>query len=64
MKKTAAYILLGVALVVGVALGYGGRTLLGSPGAGEVRNASLRVGDEAPGFRLADHTGAYVQLSD
>ena len=60
-KKT--YILLGVMLIVGLAIGYGG-TLLFGPAPEQVRNAKLQVGDVAPNFRLADHTGGYVRLSD
>jgi peroxiredoxin len=30
----------------------------------QVNNALLEVGDEAPDFRLQDHTGRYMQLSD
>jgi cytochrome oxidase Cu insertion factor (SCO1/SenC/PrrC family) len=64
MNKTTVYILLGVVLIVGLVLGYGGATLLGPPGAGKVRNASLEVGDEAPDFRLYDHTGRVIKLDD
>jgi len=65
MNKTTAYILLTVVLIVGLALGCGGARLLGTGGAGEVlRNAKLQVGDKAPDFRLPDHTGGYVRLSD
>ncbi len=59
MNKTT-YILFCVVLVVGLALGYGGAALFGS----RVRNARLKVGDEAPGFRLRDHTGRTIKLSD
>ena len=64
MKKTNVYILLGIVLVVGLALGYGGASLFGPAGAGKVRNARLRVGDEAPDFRLRDHTGRLIELGD
>jgi cytochrome oxidase Cu insertion factor (SCO1/SenC/PrrC family) len=64
VKRLTKYGLLVGALVVGILLGYGGVALFGSPGAGRVRNARLEVGDEAPDFRLPDHTGGYVQLSD
>jgi cytochrome oxidase Cu insertion factor (SCO1/SenC/PrrC family) len=64
MNKTTVYILLGVVLIVGLVLGYGGATLFGPPRAGEVRNASLKVGDEAPDFRLYDHTGRVIKLGD
>jgi hypothetical protein len=29
-----------------------------------IQNATLKVGDLAPDFRLPDHTGGYVRLSD
>ena len=63
MKKWV-YILVGVAIIVALAVGYGGARLLGSAGPGKVRNAKLKVGAKAPDFRLADHTGGYVRLSD
>jgi peroxiredoxin len=31
---------------------------------GQIKNARLEVGDKAPDFRLPDHTGGYVGLSD
>ena len=64
MNKTTVYMLLAGVLVVGLVVGYVGATLLGPAGAGEVRNAELQVGDKAPDFRLPDHTGGYVRLSD
>ena len=64
MRKTVAYVLYGVLLIVGLGLGHGGATVLGPSGAGKVHNARLRVGHQAPGFRLPDRTGGYVELSD
>ena len=64
MKRLVNYGLLAIALIVGMLAGYAGVALFGSPSAGEIRNARLEVGDEAPDFRLPDHTGGYVQLSD
>jgi cytochrome oxidase Cu insertion factor (SCO1/SenC/PrrC family) len=64
MNRTAVYILLGVMLIVGLTLGYGGATLFGPAGTGKIRNARLEVGDEAPDFRLRDHTGRLIKLSD
>jgi cytochrome oxidase Cu insertion factor (SCO1/SenC/PrrC family) len=64
VEKLTAYGLLAIALIVGILVGYGGMALLGSSGAGKIRNAQLEVGDEAPDFRLPDHTGGYVRLSD
>ena len=59
-----AYILLGVVLIVALAIGYGGTLLFGLARAGRVHNAKLEIGDKAPDFRLADHTGGNVRLSD
>jgi hypothetical protein len=64
VEKLTAYGLLAIALIVGILVGYGGMALLGCPGAGKIRNARLEVGDEAPDFRLPDHSGGYVRLSD
>jgi cytochrome oxidase Cu insertion factor (SCO1/SenC/PrrC family) len=64
VKKLSKYGVLVSALVVGILLGYGGMALFGFSGAGKVRNAGLNVGDKAPDFRLPDHTGRYVRLSD
>ena len=64
MSKTTAWVLLGIVLVFGLAVGFG-VAVLAKPGDGtQIRNAQLQVGDEAPDFRLPDHTGGYVQLSD
>jgi len=64
MNKTTVYILLAVVLIAGLVAGYVGATLLGPAGAGEVRNANLKVGDKAPDFKLRDHTGRFMRLSD
>ncbi len=64
MNKTTMYIVAVITLVVGLALGYVGATTFGPAGAGRVRNAKLEVGDEAPDFRLRDHTGRTIELSD
>lgn len=58
------YVLLAVVLVAGLVVGYGAARLFGRPEPGAVRNAKLRVGDAAPDFRLPDHAGAYVRLSE
>jgi len=60
-KKIAA--LLGVALVIGLIAGFGAATVTRG-GASHIQNARLQVGDMAPDFRLPDHTGGYVRLSD
>jgi peroxiredoxin len=64
MSRPRVTIFVCVAIVVGLALGYGATQLFGRGSAGKVRNAKLQVGDVAPEFRLADHTGGYVRLSD
>lgn len=64
MNKTTTYGLLIVAVTIGVVLGYGGAALLGSRGAGKIHNAQLAVGDEAPDFKLRDHTGRTIRLND
>jgi len=64
MNKATAYFLLVVALVIGLALGYAGTKLFAPPRTGQVRNARLEVGDQAPDFRLRDHTGRTIELSD
>lgn len=63
MTRHIRFGLLAFALVVGLALGYGG-ALVQSPPPHEIRNAQLEVGDKAPDFRLPDHTGGFFQLSD
>lgn len=62
--KTPMYVLFAAVLVAGLVIGYGAARLFGMSSAGVVRNATLRVGDAAPDFRLPDHTGGYVKLSD
>jgi peroxiredoxin len=64
VKRLTNYGLLAIALIVGILGGIAGMALFRSPNAGKIRNAKLDVGDEAPDFRLPDHTGGYVQLSD
>lgn len=63
MNKTI-YILVVIALIVGLVVGYGGAALFRPTGAGKVRNVRLEVGDKAPDFRLRDHTGRMIKLSD
>ena len=60
-KKTVAF--LGVALIVGLLAGFGAATAT-RPDASQIKNARLQVGDAAPDFRLPDHIGGYVRLSD
>lgn len=56
-----------VALVVGLLVGFGATTLIsggGKSGEPQIHNAQLRVGDEAPDFRLPNQKGGYTRLSD
>ena len=64
MKEVTSYGLIAIAAIVGLVVGYAAAALFGYPGIDEIRNARLEVGDPAPDFRLPDHTGGYVQLSD
>jgi cytochrome oxidase Cu insertion factor (SCO1/SenC/PrrC family) len=61
MSKTKAWILLGVALAIGLIAGCSGE---GDCDPSQIKNAELKVGDVAPDFRLPDHKGGYVSLSD
>jgi len=64
-KRTLVF--LGIALVLGLIAGFGASLALNAaakPGAAQIKNAQLKVGDTAPDFRLPDHTGGYVRLSD
>ncbi len=63
MNKTSIYVVVVITLIVGLALGYVGATAFGTARPGEVRNAKLEVGDEAPNFRLRDHTGRTIELN-
>jgi len=68
MKGRYASIIIGIlVLIAGLALGFGGATLLsGDKGTtpGKIHNARLKVGDQAPEFELYDSTGSLVTLSD
>ena len=61
MGKTKFGILLGLLLTVGLITACGGSD---DCDPSQVQNAELEVGDEAPDFRLPDHKGGYVRLSD
>ena len=61
MSRKRTWIICGLALFFGL--------LVASCGGdecdcAEANNEQLEVGDEAPDFRLQDHTGRYVRLSD
>jgi peroxiredoxin len=61
MRILRTSILLGLTLIIWFAAACGGETNSGTP---EIKNAKLEVGDRAPDFRLPDHTGGYIRLSD
>jgi len=60
MKSRARARLVWIALLAMAAL----MAACGSNSTPKIKNASLEVGDKAPDFRLEDHTGAFVRLSD
>jgi cytochrome oxidase Cu insertion factor (SCO1/SenC/PrrC family) len=68
MKGKYASIIGGIlVLIVGLALGFGGATMLSGgreTTSGEIHNAKLKVGDKAPEFELYDSTGGLVTLGD
>ena len=68
MKREYAFIIIGIlVLIVGLALGFGSATLLNRDKrttSGEIHNAKLQVGDQAPEFELYDSTGSLIALSD
>ena len=58
MGRRRTWAILGAVLAVGLlAAACGGDTP-------RIKNAKLEVGDKAPDFRLPDHTGGYIRLSD
>jgi hypothetical protein len=63
MSRSRLCALLGLLVVIGLSVGCGAGQGSGE-GEPQIRNAELKVGDKAPDFRLADHTGGYVRLSD
>jgi len=68
MKGKYASIIVGIlVLIVGLALGFGGATMLSGgreTTSGGIHNAKLKVGDRAPEFELYDSTGSLVTLGD
>jgi cytochrome oxidase Cu insertion factor (SCO1/SenC/PrrC family) len=63
MSKARALVFLGLALALGLVVACGSDRNCDCDSA-QVENAQLKVGDEAPDFRLPDHKGGYVRLSD
>jgi cytochrome oxidase Cu insertion factor (SCO1/SenC/PrrC family) len=61
MNKTKVGLLLGLLLALGLIFACGGDSDSDTP---QIKNAKLDVGDEAPDFRLPDHKGGFVRLSD
>ena len=66
MNKWYALLLLVVLFATGLAVGCGSSNGASSSECdrSEIENAELNVGDEAPDFRLPDHKGGFVRLSD
>jgi cytochrome oxidase Cu insertion factor (SCO1/SenC/PrrC family) len=63
MSRTKVGVLLGLVIVIGLATACGSSSDCDCDPS-QVQNAELNVGDEAPDFRLPDHRGGYVRLSD
>jgi cytochrome oxidase Cu insertion factor (SCO1/SenC/PrrC family) len=61
MRKTKLWAFLGLVLAIGLIAACGGDNNSDTP---QIKNAKLEVGDEAPDFRLPDHKGGFVRLSD
>jgi len=67
MSKTRVWIFLSIMFAISLAAGCSskgdsdGDCDCDTP---QIKNSQLKVGDRAPDFRLPDHTGGYVQLSD
>ncbi len=64
MNKLKLYVLFSIMLIIGLIVGCGNAARSGQSADVQINNANLQVGDEAPDFRLPDHTGGYVRLSD
>jgi cytochrome oxidase Cu insertion factor (SCO1/SenC/PrrC family) len=61
MSKTRVWLIFGLILVLGPIVGCSSDS---DCDCSQVNNAKLEVGDEAADFRLPDHKGGYVRLSD
>ena len=59
MGRPKVWMLLGIVLTVGLLA-----VACGGSDTSKIKNANLEVGDEAPDFRLSDHTGGYIRFSD
>jgi hypothetical protein len=66
MRKLRPGLLLGVVIACGVlaACGTSSAPRGGRADLPPIQNAKLKAGDVAPDFRLPDHTGGYIRLSD
>lgn len=63
MIKTRDWLFLGLVLALGLVVACGGSSDCDCDSS-QIQNAELKIGDEAPDFRLPDHKGGYVRLSD
>jgi len=63
MSRTKVGVFLGLVIAIGLATACGGSSDCDCDPS-QVENAELNVGDTAPDFRLPDHRGGYVELSD
>jgi len=63
MSKIQVCLLLGVVLAIGLVVGCSSDSECECDPS-QIQNAQLKVGDKAPDFRLPDHKGGYVRLSD
>lgn len=66
MKKAITAILLSILFVIGLLTGCAssGKSAENKSLEQQINNQELEVGDQAPDFRLPDHKGGYVRLSD
>ena len=63
MSRARHWLLVGFVLFLGLSVGCSSESE-DQRDCSQINNAELEVGDEAPDFRLPDHKGGYVRLSD